>query len=61
MPLVAYSESGGGNKDTKNIGLLWEEIVKDKEFSPSRIKLGSSQKMMGFGLTTKKLEIMANI
>lgn len=39
VPLVAYSESGGGNKDTKDIlGPLWEEIVKDKEFGPSRIR-----------------------
>lgn len=28
VPLVAYAESGGGNKDTKDIlGPLWEEIA----------------------------------
>lgn len=43
MPLVAYAESGGGNKDTKDIlGCLWEEIAKDEKFSPKKFQSTTS-------------------
>lgn len=33
IPLVVYTESGGGNKDTRDIlGPLWEKIAKDEKF-----------------------------
>lgn len=39
VPLVAYAESGGGNKDTKDIlGPLWEEIANDEKFSSKKFQ-----------------------
>ena len=33
VPLVAYAESGGGNKDTMDIfESLWKDIAKDEKF-----------------------------
>lgn len=45
VPLVAYAESGGGNKDTMDIfGRLWKDIAKDEKFGAKKFQSITSGK-----------------
>lgn len=45
VPLVAYAESGVGNKDTMDIfGRLWKDIAKDEKFGAKKFQSITSGK-----------------